>query len=420
MRGSAKDRRPYVKPVQKIEVSEKNTKFRLILTIVFLVIGALSLGIFVSQIFGKDSGWREIDSGVPGITEEIIFSYDLGASGVAASAEHRLIKSSYSEAAGKIYALFDVYQAYDGLNTLYTLNTHPNEIITVDELLYQALKAITAQGKRYLYAGAAYAEYRAIFTCETDTFAARRDPNKNEDAHMYFAEMMRYANDPAMIDLELLGDGKVCLHVSEEYLSFIASNSIEVLIDFAWLRNAFVVDALAEAMITAGYTMGHLSSSDGFTRNLDARGWIYSYNVFDRFENTIYPAAVWKYEKPMAIVFLRDYPMSTEKDSFRYYSYADGQIATPYLDMSDGCYRSALHNIVAYSANMSCADIALRIAPIYIADVLDLQAIATAARDGVYAIWGEDGVLYYNEPYVSLDSLYSDAVCTYRKEQVSE
>ena len=416
MRGSTRDRRPYVRPVQKLEVSEKNTRLRFILMIVFLVIGAAALGIFVSQLLGKDSGWREIETDVPGISEEIIFNYDLGSGGMGASAEYRLIEALYSETASKLYQLFDRYAEYDGINNLYTINQHPNEVLVVDEMLYDALKMMTEQGGRYLYLAPVYAEYNGIFTCENDMHAARRDPNKDENTLAYFSEITRMLNDPEMIELELLGDGKICLHVAETYLEWARINAIDCLIDFAWLKNAFIVDSIAQVMIDAGYTLGNVTSFDGFGRNLDPTGRIYSYNVFDRFGNGIYSAATFKYEKPTAIVFMRNYPMSTELDRYRYYSYADGDIATGYLDPADGCYRSALHNVTSYSTERGCAEIALALAPIYIAQAFDAQALNALVEQDIYSLWGMDGVLYYNEQYVSLDSLYSDAAVTYRKE----
>ena len=108
--------------------------------------------------------------------------------------------------------------------------------------------------------------------------------------------------------------------------------------------------------------------------------------------------------------------MSTELDRYRYYSYADGDIATGYLDPADGCYRSALHNVTSYSTERGCAEIALALAPIYIAQAFDAQALNALVEQDIYSLWGMDGVLYYNEQYVSLDLLYSDATVTYRKE----
>ena len=78
----------------------------------------------------------------------------------------------------------------------------------------------------------------------------------------------------------MLGDNKVCLNVSDEYLAFLQENGVDSLIDFGWLKNAFVVDYLAEVMIARGYTLGAITSYDGYTRNFDSLNTEYAFNVF--------------------------------------------------------------------------------------------------------------------------------------------
>ena len=73
----------------------------------------------------------------------------------------------------------------------------------------------------------------------------------------------------------------------------------------------------------------------GFTRNLDVSGNSYSFNLFDRQNSDIYLPAVMQYKAPMSIVYLRNYPMSSQ-DRWHYYSFTNGRIVTACIDPADG------------------------------------------------------------------------------------
>ena len=78
-----------------------------------------------------------------------------------------------------------------------------------------------------------------------------------------------------------------------------------------------------------------ISSYDGFYRNLDERDVSYSFHIFDRVGQDIYPAAVMEYNGPESLVYLRNYPISTQ-DQAHYYEMKSGEIRTAYIDGADG------------------------------------------------------------------------------------
>lgn len=98
------------------------------------------------------------------------------------------------------------------------------------------------------------------------------------------------------------------------------------------MKNAFITDYVADVMIDNGYTLGSLTSYDGFTRNLDQTSAItklnagpdtsgtaeenadYSFNLYDRQGNIIYPAGVMHYDGAESIVSLHNYPMSDKEN----------------------------------------------------------------------------------------------------------
>lgn len=81
------------------------------------------------------------------------------------------------------------------------------------------------------------------------------------------------------MNVELLGGNQVKLSVSDDYLAFAEKNFISDFIDFSWMKNAFITDYVADVMIDNGYTLGSLTSYDGFTRNLDQTSAITKLNA---------------------------------------------------------------------------------------------------------------------------------------------
>ena len=69
------------------------------------------------------------------------------------------------------------------------------------------------------------------------------------------------------------------MSVSDDYLAFAEKNFISDFIDFSWMKNAFITDYVADVMIDNGYTLGSLTSYDGFTRNLDQTSAIAKLNA---------------------------------------------------------------------------------------------------------------------------------------------
>ena len=56
------NRIPPVKPVQKIELSDKNNKLKLILVILLLALGLTAIGVGIMTAISTEKGWKEIES----------------------------------------------------------------------------------------------------------------------------------------------------------------------------------------------------------------------------------------------------------------------------------------------------------------------------------------------------------------------
>ena len=383
--------------IQRIELNEKNTRLRWILAGVLLVIGMAAFAIGVYSCVSAQSGWQKVESSADTVScsDDFAFNYCYGQAGLEPTLERRQVVALYSDAVVKGYELFntDVEGATDGLSAI---NAHPNEAVTVDKALYDALAQVVKAESRYIYLAPVYTDYDAVFRADSEVQAAALDPSKDGELGAFALEAATFAGDPAHISLELLEGTQVKLQVSQEYLAFVQEYAIDNLLDFGWMKNAFIIDYLAERMIADGHTNGYIASYDGYTRNLDSRGLSYSFNLFDRLRNDIYLPAVWEYDTAMSIVFLRNYPMSS-RDSGDYYLYSDKTITHGFIDPADGICRTSTDNLVSYSESASCAQIALSIAPVFIGETVDTDALAAMTGSGIYSIWFDGGKLHYNQ-----------------------
>ena len=131
------------KPVQKVWLSAKNVGRRILLVVLLLAIGSGFLVYGFMNFLHGDSGWREISvkAGADlNCGEDFTLKYNVGASGVSAGGEAKALSLLYTDAAVKGYRLFNIDESFEDVTNLYDINQHPNEVLTVDPVLYDALK----------------------------------------------------------------------------------------------------------------------------------------------------------------------------------------------------------------------------------------------------------------------------------------
>ncbi|MCR5754022.1 MAG: hypothetical protein K6G30_04300 [Acetatifactor sp.] len=405
-----------VKPVEKIELSEKHIKFRFILVILFAIIG---IGLLVYTAFSHlavHSGWETIavsSSAEMNCSKDFVFQYHLGVSGVSPTVEKKTLVTAYTAATVKAYQLFNNDAAFSDVRNVFYLNHHPNEIVTVDEVLYHAFEQLDEAGNRLIYLSPLYGQYDNLFTSQNDTEAFQFDPYLNEELALWFGEIADFAKNPEDVEIRLLGDNQVELFVSERYLDYAKDYMMESFIDFYWMKNAFIIDYLAQELSAQGFLYGNLSSYDGFTRNMEPDGEEYAFHLYDRWDNTVYTAATMNYNGRKSIVYLRDYPMNSV-DSWHYYEAADGRISFPYVDIADGFDRCSLHNIVGYSVDAGCSEILMKLIPLYVTEKFDADAALQLCTDNIFVVYFEQGELCYTDKdlrLTDLDNLYKERKC---------
>ncbi len=417
-RSRKKDNNPGVRPVLKVELSEKNKRLKVIAIICFLAIALIAFGIGMFRFLSKDPGWQEISVNVSNnktCAQEFTLQYHLGASGISATAENKKITALYTDTCEKAYSLFSAGEEFDDTVNVCTLNKNPNKTYTVDPVLYAAFETIADSGNRSIYLGPAYGYWQSLFNCESDADAADFDPLVNEELSEYYNEIAAFARDAEQVNLELLGDGKVRLNVSKAYLAFAENNGISVYMDFFWMKNAFIADYIADTLTKAGFTKGALSSYDGFSRCLDGSDTSYSLNLYHRRGGTVYPMAVMDYTGPKSIAVMKDFPLN-KADTLNYYVTENGETRYPYADLSDGKCRAALTYLAAYSDSKGCADIILSLSSLYIADSFDADSFASLKDKGIYGIYADGDRIVHTEKSVSLRDVFSNAEITYTVE----
>ena len=380
------------------ELSDKNRTVRWVLIVILLAVAVVAIIVGMMGALQTPAGWHTVtaSSTKQNCSDEFVLQYEYGAGEASPSAESKALELLYGKTVENAWKLFFNEAGLSDLAGILEINQHPNEEITVNSSLYQALEQVVSSGSRALYLAPVYAQYDRVFYSENAVIAQDCDPGQDADQRMYVQTLADYARDPEAVQLVLNGGNKVMLRVSEDYLAFAKENEIDYFVDFGWLRNAFIADYIAAVLTENGFTNGYLASVDGFTRNLDQRGNAYSLNLFNKGDDGIDLAAVMDYTAPQSLVFLRSYPMY-DLDSRRYYSFADGRTVTAMIDPADGQSKTATGNLVSYSDKLSCGELVLAVMPVYVADSLSEDSLNGLTERGIHSVWFSGKQLVYNQ-----------------------
>ena len=398
MSKNPRDNRPHIPPTKRVELSEKNIWLRVILIAALLTIAVFAIGTGLSDALKVEPGWNQIHAtnNTINCSEDLKLIYDFTDYGSSATAASKMLTNLYTDATERAYRFFSPDYTEEGLHNVAYLNTHVNEVVTVDSALYEAFSQLEAAQNRCLFMAPVYDEYHLITQSETDEIAAENDPGKNPEAKAYVEKLMHYIADPQMISLELLENSQVCLKVSDDYLSFAREQELDAFIDFGWMQNAFIADYIAQRLSDEGYNCGYLVSYDGFTRNLDSRGEQYTQNLFDRQGLDIYLPGVMTYCGPRSIVALRDFPVE-EMDTWRYYAYANGDITSVMANPDTGMNHHACESMISWSESSGCAEVLLKLIPVYLTETLHEPDINALRDEGIYSLWFRDETLVCND-----------------------
>lgn len=408
MSKNARDKRPYIKPVTRLELDTSNVKLRWILAAAFIVIAIAAFGFGLNSILKTEPGWQSVkaSSDQPNSGAEFVLMYDFTDLGAGASQVNKALETKYSEVCTDAFAIFSPDISKEGLGNVNYVNASPNQEIEVDPTLYAAFQLLERYGNRNIFLAPVYAEYNRIFHSESDPEAMRNDPAKNPEVKAYIDEIVSYTSDEEMISLDLLGDNWIRLNVAQEYLDYAEENGIEEFIDFGWMRNAFVIDYMAQQLTEAGFTNGYLASLDGFTRNLMETDETFHMNLFHLEGKDITVPAALEYTGRTSLVFLRSFPLE-ELDRWSTYVYEDGSIVTAMIDPADGVSKSSLTDMVSYSKTYDCTEVMLNMIPAFLADSFDVNTVNSLTDEDIHSVWFDQSNLCHTDPLLKV-KLFED------------
>lgn len=404
---SRKSNRPPVPPVKTIEVSDNHRKWKIVAIVLLLALGVTLIATAVAGFFSTEPGWETIQAGnvQDSCAGDFVFLYLLGDGEQAPNLEQREITTRYAQATKDAYQIFHEEQLFDGVHNVAYLSAHPNEEVEIPKALYDAFALLELHQNRGLYLAPLYREYIGLFLSDEDWNAETYDPTKNAEQKEYFDEVLSFTRDENAVKLELLGNNRVKLRISDAYATYAATMEITQFINFYWMKNAFIADYLAEEMISAGYTKGTITSFDGFGRNLDTTERSYQLNLFDRVGKDIFQCGTLGYSNAKSFVSLRNYPIS-ELAVQQYYQWEDGRITSCHIDPVDGKSKSAINDLTGYSRTLSCAEVLLRLYPVYVAEDLDAEALSDLPWQGIATVYCKDYVIYTSDEKAVVTGLY--------------
>ena len=193
--------------------------------------------------------------------------------------------------------------------------------------------------------------------------------------------------------------------MSDAYQAYAAEMGYTAYLDFFWMKNAFLIDYLADTIRGEGYQLGIISSKDGFVRCLDETGEKeYQYPLYHLSGNEIQSHGTMTYEGPKSIVFFHAYQAGSP-DTYRYYQYQDGTMRTPYLSAADGKDHTAASELIVYSGEYGCADTLLAAFFDYQAESLSGESLKTLASQKIYSVWFENNEIQTTDEKFSVTAV---------------
>lgn len=395
MRRTAPDRtRNRPAPAERVELTEGSTRARWIAAAALLAVGLGLIVYGLTSLLHVPQGWQRIGVDAAASAHcggDFVLWYDLGGAGVSTPAQKRALTHLYTQAAQRGYRVFHAGQAFEGCGNVQALNAHVNEEIEIDPLLWRALALCERQQARWHCLGPVWQEYYALSFSVDDQEARAYDPARNGEQAAYVRQVAAFAAAPAHVRVELLPEWRARLAVSDAYLAFARDNGIRAFVDFGWMKNAFLADFLADTLAEAGWQRGAAVSRDGFTRCLAGCG-SWTADVPALLDGRVVTAAQLTLDAPAALVSLRAFPAQPGQEPY-YYRHQDGGVFAPHTVGMDGRAGAALPQLTGVSRAAGCAELLLRVLPVFQSPPWNGAAAAALADGGIGLVSAADGAI---------------------------
>ena len=262
------------------EYSKKQLIIRGILSAAFFI-AAIVIGVrAVQKLTKKDPGIYVIDAQIDKsanlYASGIKLSYYLDGKSSDIRTNEKAISQIYSIALARAYKLTDPYNEYEGYLNLCTINQRKGIDVKVSAELYDILKDAydkTKENKGYsMFAGPYYEHFNEIIYSDD---SVEFDPVVNEEESKRVNALLEKTLDLNNFTLDLSQEKTVNFSVSKSYEDFLKDNEEkDAAIDLNLLREAYMVRIVSDALTSAGYTKGLITTQSGIIMDLgsDERG----------------------------------------------------------------------------------------------------------------------------------------------------
>ena len=403
-----------------LRVSGKHFKLRLVLTLLFLAIAVAGFTIGITSIGYKEEGFYTLSAS----SSETSGDYSQGYTATLYfSGKSKEIKNKLSEAE-QIYAssLEHTYMIYDdvvehtGYSSLSVINDNINKDLDVSQELYTLLEDLlaksTVSNNYSIYADPLYDYWDGLYSL-TANDKESSDPKNNLDAKTRLETIVSYINDENHVKLNLLGNNRVHLHVSEDYVSFRRDNNMSTsYISMNVLKEAYRLEDLANKLTEAGYTTGYITTKDGALVSLkDHENPVYV--LYDREEEQTIRYAAAQFTSPSSATSLRRFASGdVSLDYVPYYKLSDGTIRNSVLNVRTGYGDETYVSSTLFVKSLNVIDTCLNSYNLSVKSGEDIKGYLSGLNEEAYYIYTKnDGskIAYVSENLASYVSVNQSA-----------
>jgi len=368
-----KDRNETLRKVRKIELSSKNLSLRLFFIGLFIFLAIASIGYGLIKMTKMDPGVYTVEIG-SGYDANDGKNFSLNCY-IYNRDYYNDVTDIYSTAQVEAYRIYSVDYVYEG-NINY-INKHPNEVIKINERLYNDLKSFDS---RLLFLGPIYQIYNGILYCADDNELAYFDKEKDANLSAVYSQLADFISNENNIYLEFKNDNQIVLHISNDYLEYLKKEELTNYIDLYWQTNAFVTDYIYDYLLEHNINDFVISSNDGFARSNVKSSSVTAF--YDELNDNPIVAGYLFYDSCLSFVNIRNMIIS-EADQYNYYLTKQGKLYSRYLNM-DGDNLQKYKSLLCLSDG-SCKDTLGKTCQMYFEDNISINYI-----------YCEDGIIHTN------------------------
>jgi len=256
------------------EYTKKQLIIRGILSAFFFIIAIVIVTKTIYKMTKKEPGVyiieAQTDKEAMLYASGIKLSYYLDGKSSDIRTNEKAISQIYSIALSRAYKLTDPYNEYEGYVNLCTINRSMGSDVKISKELHDILKDAYEKTKEEngysMFAGAYYKHFNdIIYSDDSISF----DPVNNEEESKRVNALLEKTLDLNNFTLDLSKERNVNFNVSDSFKAFIKENEeSETSLDLNLLRESYMLKVTADALTTAGYTKGLITTQSGVILDL--------------------------------------------------------------------------------------------------------------------------------------------------------